>query len=507
MLHAGQGADYLDNAISTFRTTPMANLLLVDDEPKPIFKQVSHVFAPPDAQIEFVQTGGEAIRHIAKGQTDVVLLDVSLPDMSGLEVYQRIRQIDARIPVIFITSTTSAETAIEAMRQGAFEYLFKPLNLERLEEVVTEALEVARWMRQPAIVADTAQPPEVEDRGDAIVGRCAAMGEVYKAIGRVADQNVIVLITGESGTGKELVARAIYQHSDRSDKPFLAINCAAIPESLLESELFGHEKGAFTGADRRRIGKFEQCNGGTIFLDEIGDMPLATQGKILRLLQDQKFERVGGNETIQTDVRVIAATNRDLRAFSEQGKFRPDLYYRLSVFTIRLPPLRERGDDLPLLVNYYLRRFNRELGRNVREIAPETMERLRSYSWKGNIRELQSVVKQALLHATGSVLLPTFLPELSSGKNAGASAPGTDSNDGWPAFSDFIRNRLRSGSTELDAEAQLEVDRVLLPAILEFTDANQFQAAKILGLSRQTLRQRLRNIGRNVVKNFDGQSA
>src|SRR5262249_37913832 len=241
------------------------------------------------------------------------------------------------------------------------------------------------------------------------VGRCPAMGEVYKAIGRVADQNVIVLITGESGTGKELVARAIYQHSSRADKPFLAINCAAIPESLLESELFGHEKGAFTGADRRRIGKFEQCNGGTIFLDEIGDMPLATQGKILRLLQDQKFERVGGNETIQTDVRLIAATNRDLKSFSEQGKFRSDLYYRLSVFTIRLPPLRERGEDLPMLLSYYLRRCNRELTRDVREVAPEAMEQLRSYPWPGNIRELQSVIKQSLLRATGTALIPAFL--------------------------------------------------------------------------------------------------
>jgi len=217
---------------------------------------------------------------------------------------------------------------------------------------------VSRLMRAPAVVADTSDSAAEQIQGDAIVGCCPGMAEVYKAIGRVADQNVIVLITGESGTGKELVARAVYQHSRRSDKPFLAINCAAIPESLLESELFGHEKGAFTGADRRRIGKFEQCNGGTIFLDEIGDMPLATQGKILRLLQDQKFERVGGNETIQTDVRVIAATNRDLKALSEQGKFRPDLYYRLSVFTIRLPSLRERGEDLPMLVHYYLQRAN-----------------------------------------------------------------------------------------------------------------------------------------------------
>ena len=477
----------------------MANLLLVDDEPKLIFEQVSHVFAPPSFQINLVRSGSEAISYIARGKTDVVLLDVLLPDLSGLEVCQRIRQIDARIPVIFITQTTNTDTAIEAMRQGAFEYLFKPLNLDRLEEVVTEALEVVRWMRQPAVVAeeDNAVPEDL--CGDAIVGRCPAMGEVYKAIGRVADQNVIVLITGDSGTGKELVARAIYQHSRRSDKPFLAINCAAIPESLLESELFGHEKGAFTGADRRRIGKFEQCNGGTIFLDEIGDMPLATQGKILRLLQDQKFERVGGNETIQTDVRVIAATNRDLKALSDQAKFRPDLYYRLSVFTIRLPPLRERGDDLPMLVNYYFRRLARELGKDVREVAPETMERLRKYAWPGNIRQLQSVVKQALLHTTGPVLIPAFLR---SAETATQTPTVAGSQESCAIFRNFICQRLESGSTDLNAEAQLELDRVLLPAVLEFTDNDQFQAAKLLGLSRQTLRQRLRSIGHNVVKRF-----
>src|ERR1700690_2058278 len=237
------------------------------------------------------------------------------------------------------------------------------------------------------------------------------MEEVYKAIGRVAAQDVPVLITGESGTGKELIARAIYQHSRRSRGPFLALNCAAIPENLLESEVFSHEKGAFTGADRRRIGRFEQCNGGTLFLDEIGDMPVALQGKMLRVLQEQTFERVGGAETIRTDVRLIAATHRDLKVWSEEGKFRPDLYYRLGVFTIHLPPLRERDDDLLMLVQYYLRRFNRELGREIRDVTPEVLERLRGYAWPGNVRELQSVLKQALLQASGTVLLPTFLPE------------------------------------------------------------------------------------------------
>jgi nitrogen regulation protein NR(I) len=477
----------------------MAKLLLVDDDPKLILNQVTHVFASDGVQIDVAKTGADAIKRFARETPDVVLLDVRLPDVDGLEVYQRIRQVDARVPVIFVTATASTETAIEAMRHGAFEYLFKPLDLQRLREVVTQALELSRLMREPAVVSQT--PAAADDvRGDAIVGRCPAMAEVYKAIGRVADQNVIVLINGESGTGKELVARAIYQHSRRADKPFLAINCAAIPESLLESELFGHEKGAFTGADRRRIGKFEQCNGGTLFLDEIGDMPLATQGKILRLLQDQKFERVGGNETIQTDVRLIAATNRDLKAFSEQGKFRPDLYYRLSVFTIRLPPLRERGDDLPMLVHYYLRRFSRDLGRDVREVAPEAMDRLRDYSWPGNVRELQSVVKQALLHASGSVLIPAFLPELASGSSSTSEAGGGTAADSALRLEEFVRQRLEAGTTDLHAETLREVDRILLPAVLRFTGGNQYQAAKVLGMARQTLRLRLRELGINITK-------
>src|SRR6516165_3327014 len=285
----------------------MGRLLLIDDDPVMILDQLTHALGPQGMRIEVARTAEEGIRQVADEPPDVILLDVHLPDLSGLEAYQRIRQIDGRIPVIFITWAATADTAIEAMKEGAYDYLFKPLDLARLRGVVVQALELGRLMREPALVAET---PPAEDVGDAIIGRCPAMGEVYKAIGRVAAQNVIALITGESGTGKELVARAIYQHSARSRAPFLAINCAAIPESLLESELFGHEKGAFTGADRRRIGKFEQVSGGTLFLDEVADMTTLTQAKLLRLLQEQRFERLGGNETVQTDVRVLAATNR-----------------------------------------------------------------------------------------------------------------------------------------------------------------------------------------------------
>src|SRR5215475_1517536 len=386
----------------------MGRVLLVDDDPAMVLDQLTHTRGPQGIRVDVARTAEDGLRQVADQPPDVIILAVHLPDLSGLQAPQRIRQIDGRIRVIFITWPATADTALEAMKEGAHDYLFKPLDLARLRSVVHQALELGRLMRRPAGVAET---PPAEDEGDAIIGTCPAMAEVYKAIGRVAAQNVIALITGESGTGKELVARAIYQHSARAKAPFLAINCAAIPENLLESELFGHEKGAFTGADRRRIGKFEQCNGGTIFLDEIGDMPLATQAKILRVLQDQSFERVGGNETVRTDVRLIAATHRDLRAWSAQGNFRPDLYYRLSVFTIRLPVLRERGDDLPMLVQHYLRRFSRELGREVREITAEALQLLCRYPWPGNIRELQGVLKQALLQASGTVLIPAFLPE------------------------------------------------------------------------------------------------
>src|SRR6202035_695925 len=317
----------------------MAHVLLIDDDPGLVPEQVRQAFPAPRYRVEVAATGAKGLERVRAGPPDVILLDLRLPDQSGLEVYQQIRQIDARIPVIFVTLAKTADAASEAMKQGAYDYLFKPLDVHQLRRVVGEALEVARRMREPAIVAETAPDPDVDG---AIVGSCPAMREVYKAIGRVAAQNVPVLITGESGTGKELVARAIYQHGPRAKAAFLALNCAGIPEQLLESELFGHEKGAFTGAERRRIGKFEQCNGGTLFLDEIGDMPLALQAKMLRLLQEQAFERVGGNETIRTDVRLIAATHRDLKAWSDEGKFRPDLYYRLNVFSIHLPALRER---------------------------------------------------------------------------------------------------------------------------------------------------------------------
>jgi two-component system nitrogen regulation response regulator GlnG len=474
----------------------MAHLLLIDDDPVLIPEQVSQAFPAPAHRVTVAATGAEGLGQVAADPPDVVLLDLRLPDGSGLEVFESVRALDARIPVIFITLLKTADDAIEAMKRGAYDYLFKPLDLGQLKKVVGEALEVARRMREPATVAESAGDAE-----GAIVGSCPAMREVYKAIGRVAAQDVPVLITGESGTGKELVARAVYQHGKRSKAPFLALNCAAIPENLLESELFGHEKGAFTGADRRRIGKFEQVSGGTLFLDEVGDMPLALQAKMLRVLQEQTFERVGGSETVKTDVRLIAATHRDLKAWSAEGKFRPDLYYRLGVFAIHLPPLRERGDDLDLLVRHCLRRYGRELGREVTDVAADALERLHAYSWPGNVRELQSVLKQALLQASGPLLLASFLPEPLGAANepaGGAAGQGR-------GLEALIRERLGPDARDLYEQTHREVDRLLLPLVLRFTGGNQHQAARLLGIARQTLRLKLRDLGLAITRTVEAE--
>ena len=377
----------------------MANLLLIDDDPDLIPDQVGQVFPAPAHRVEIAHTGAEGLARVAEVRPDVILLDLRLPDQSGLDVLRQLRQIDARIPVVVVTVVRSAESAIEAMRQGAYDFLLKPLDLQKLDHVIGEALKVARLMREPAVVLGT--PPDDDQAGEAIVGSCLAMQEVYKAIGRVADQTFPVLITGESGTGKELVARAIYQHGPRAKAPFLALNCAAIPETLLESELFGHEKGAFTGALQRRMGRFEAADGGTIFLDEIGELPVEMQVALLRVLQEQEFERIGGTESIKVNVRVLAATNRNLERAVGTGTFREDLFYRLNVFPIRVPPLRERGGDIPLLVEYLIDRYGKKAGKKFRAISKKTLELFETYDWPGNVRELQNVIERAVVLCDG----------------------------------------------------------------------------------------------------------
>src|SRR5713226_4854752 len=331
----------------------MNKLLLIDDEVD-VQYSFQRIFDSPEIELTTASSGEEALRLLPKVKPDLVLIDVRMGGMSGLETLRRIRQIDSKLLVILMTAYGTTQTAIEAMKLGAYDYMLKPFDVPKLKDIIAGAFKTARDMKQ---VVSYEPLLESGDYEQGIVGRSEPMQRVFKLIGQLASSDATALITGESGTGKELVARAIYHHSDRSQKPFLAINCAAIPEQLLESELFGHERGAFTGATMQRIGKFEQCNHGTLFLDEIGDMTPATQTKILRVLQSSTFERVGGNTPIKVDVRIIAATNKALEQAVAARQFREDLFYRLNVVRIRVPPLRERRDDIPLLVNYFLSKF------------------------------------------------------------------------------------------------------------------------------------------------------
>jgi len=465
----------------------MPKLLVVDDEPS-ILHFFRRAFPGPDVTLLTAASAAEGLAAVGRDRPDVVILDIDLAGESGLDLFRRVRELDPKIPVVFITGHGTADTAIEAMGLGAYEYLLKPLELDHLTDLVDRAFGISRLMRVPATIPEAGG---AEGTADAMIGRCPAMQEVYKAIGRVASQDVTVLVLGESGTGKELVARAIYHYSKRARGPFLAINCAAIPENLLESELFGHEKGAFTGADRKRIGKFEQASGGTLFLDEIGDMTPLTQTKILRVLQGQEFERVGGNEPIRADVRVVAATNRDLEKMVAEGTFRADLYYRLNVYTVRLPALRDRGDDLPLLAEHFVRRYAPELGKEARGVSPEAMEVLRRYPWPGNVRELQSVVKQALLGTTGPVVLPEFLPASVRLRENGTGESGFD----YGGLTAYVEDQLAAGSARLYADYQALTERHLLTLVLRHTGGNLSRAASTLGITRATLRSKLAALG------------
>ncbi|HUG94160.1 MAG TPA: sigma-54 dependent transcriptional regulator [Planctomycetaceae bacterium] len=493
----------------------MSNVLVIDDD-RAVQLLIRRAFEGSGIRISAASTGEEGLRAVHNRRPDLVLLDIVLPEACGLELFQRIQAHDPRLPVIFITAVEGSDTAIQAMSLGACDFLPKPLDVPRVRRLVEQTLETCRRMDAAVQIGLT---PNGDSRGgnghaapaapgslrgdagsnhaaefgthDQIVGRSPQMLAVYKAIGQVASENVPVLILGESGTGKELVARAIYQHSPRRHECYQAINVAALPDTLLESELFGHEKGAFTGADHRRMGKFEQCSGGTVFLDEIGDMSPLVQSKLLRFLQEQRFERVGGNETIQTDVRIIAATNRRLEHMIDSGAFREDLYYRLNGFTIELPPLRERGDDLLLLIEHFLNRHAPRGRRpNVEGVSPEAVQSLRRYSWPGNVRELESVLRKALMNATGPVIVPEFLP--AGLRHAGAPA-GRRSLDGLPDsdLGPFVEQRLAAGTTDLYAEAVRALERFLITRVMQATAGNQSRAAQVLGISRGTIRSRL----------------
>jgi DNA-binding NtrC family response regulator len=460
----------------------MRRVLIVDDEAG-LRRSLQRLLEPVGYEVTPARSGREALARLGEKPFDVAVLDLQMPGMSGLEVFQRFREVDPRLPVVFITAYGTAESAIQAMQLGAYDYILKPFDVAEFKALVDRAAEVGHLSRTRVTME---MLPAVDPLEDRIVGLNAGMQEVYKRIGQVAATDVPVLIRGETGTGKELVARAIVQHSRRADGPFLVVNCAAIPEGLLESQMFGHEKGAFTSAVAQRVGKFEQAHRGTLFLDEIGDMALATQAKLLRVLQDGVFERVGGKEALHVDVRVIAATHRDLEGDIREERFREDLYYRLNVVTIALPPLRERKDDLPRLVDYFVGRFCTDLQVERVSISPAAMEQFLRHDWPGNIRELQNSIKNAVLTCRGGVITAEdiHLP--------GAASPVMGVP---PPLVSIDQTQLDGLAAQLHAAVFAEAERKLLAYALRRCGGNQVHTAQLLGISRSMLRKRIEHYG------------
>ena len=441
-------------------------------------------------EVTAAKDGEGALRAFEAEPYDLVFLDVRMPGMDGLTALAKLREIRPDAYVIVITAHGTMETAIQAMQRGAYDYLAKPFDLDEVLLLAERALEARRLTQEVARLRTGLQ--EVKEFS-ALIGRHLRMQEVYKAIGRIAGSDVTVLLRGESGTGKELVARAIHHYSRRSGRAFVAVSCAAIPSTLLESEMFGHERGAFTDAKERRLGKFELAQGGTLYLDEIGDMPVELQTKLLRALQERTIERVGGQESIRVDVRVLAATNRDLEVAIRQGSFREDLYYRLNVVTLNLPPLRERRRDVPLLVEHFLAKYAESLGE--RGVAPEALDRLVGHEWPGNVRELENVVQRAMVLAQNGVILPEHLP---IGPVSAAASVAVDAT-----LEEIIERKLlecvrglreRSSANLYDLIIGL-VEKPLLRAVLRETAGNQVRAAQILGINRNTLRKKLTEHG------------
>lgn len=463
----------------------MKKILIVDDEKNllssfhKILKQDGYqVFTASNAQEGFILTRDST--------PDLLIMDIKMPGLSGLEAFSRFKEIDSLLPIIIMTAYGTTETAIEAMKSGAFDYVIKPFDIQQMKALIKRALEASRLMRTRVSYEE-----KREFSGDRIIGASAKMQEIYKTIGQIAESDVAVLIRGESGTGKELIARAIYQHSRRKDEPFLVINSAAIPETLLESELFGYEKGAFTDARERRIGKLEQCNGGTVFLDEIGDMPASIQAKILRVLEDKSFERLGSNKTIKVNVRLITATNRNLDMLIREGKFREDLYYRLNAVLISIPPLRERKEDVTILVDYFIAKYSKELGKRIDKVSPETLAILKERPWPGNIRELENTIKKSILFAKTSIILPQdlFFTEQPEIENRASSV------ELRYLFDQLVKQEMTTKSGSLYKNVVEEAEKALIIEALKHSQGNQSQAASLLGLSRPTLKDKIDKLG------------
>ena len=460
----------------------MSTILIIDDDDQ-LRISFEKLLKEEGYNVLSAASGELGLELVKNKPPDLVILDMRLPGMNGLEVFQAIHKREPKLPVIMMTAYGTTETAIKATKLGAFDYVLKPFDIPEMLSFIRQALEAGRFMRSPV---DFDVAPDSSTR-DAIVGRSQPMQEVYKAIGRVASTDATVLIRGESGTGKELVARAIYQHSTRAYKPFLIINCVAIPETLLESELFGYEKGAFTGATHRRIGKIEQAHGGTVFLDEIGDMPFSLQAKILRLLQEKSIERIGGRTSIPVDVRIIAATNRNLEEDITQGRFREDLYYRLKVVTIWLPQLCKRPEDIPLLTEYFLSRYAADTGMVNPGITEEAKAILARYSWPGNVRELSNTIHKALIFNRGGPLSAEDICRSMDEKVPGDISMSDDENMD-ELLRHWIRHLLISKNVENKFDTSIDrFSAILVSEALNLSSGNRSRAAKLLGISRPTL--------------------
>ena len=462
----------------------MSEILIIDDDDQ-LRKSFAKLLNEEGRSVNTAASGEAGLKAMKTEAPDLVILDLRLPGMNGLETFKAIHAIEPKLPVIIMTAYSTTETAIEATKMGAFDYILKPFDIPEMLEVITQALEAGRFMRSPVAMAGASHTTERE----VIIGQSGPMQEVFKAIGRVAATDATVLLRGETGTGKELAARAVYQHSLRSEKPFLVINCVALPETLLESELFGYEKGAFTGAVHRRLGKIEQADGGTVFLDEIGDMPINLQTKILRLLQEKKIERLGGRDTIPVDVRIIAATNRDLEKLMRKSQFREDLYYRLKVVTVQLPPLRERSGDIPLLAEYFLSRFSKELGVDNPGITQAAIALLNESAWPGNVREMGNILQKALIFNRGA---PLGLDDIAEIIRSGGDLKDVECASAEPEIRKWFRNALKGDTGKnLFESCMNRFAGILIHEALVFTGGNRSRAAELLGLSRPTLHSKI----------------
>ena len=453
----------------------LQRILVVDDEADVAYS-FQRVLAEEPVEVVGVTSGSEGLKRLKKEPYDLVLLDVRIGTEHGIEIFRQIRKEHPKQIVIVMTAHGTAQTAIEAMKLGAFDYILKPFDVPELLSILRRALQTAASMRE---LVPTEGKISGEEKSPGLIGASPAMQKIYKLVGQVARSDAAVLLIGESGTGKELVARAIYANSSRAARPYVAINCAAIPDALLESELFGHERGAFTGALGQRIGKFERADGGTIFLDEIGDMPLALQAKLLRVLQNGEFQRVGGDQTLRTQVRVIAATNRDLAIMVKEKSFREDLFYRINVVQIQLPPLRDRPEDVLPLAEYFLKRAEKERGL---KFSAASKKALQGWSWPGNVRELENVVSRAVVCAAAESIEPGDLPPEILGQVIGGVAPG----DWWKK----VEEVAGKGGDLLAAGEKLLVERALNEA-----EGNVKRASEILGVTRAALRTRVDRYG------------